>query len=79
LDEHTSDRVERLKRKRDWAKLVRRHDIPNGDGQLRPVGIPAVEDKLMRMGGTARPLYVIGTGEIQVQFPRPPLNRLALL
>jgi RNA-directed DNA polymerase len=47
LDEHISHLVERLQRKRDRAKRVRRHDIPTGDGQLRPVGIPAVEDKLL--------------------------------
>jgi hypothetical protein len=36
VDAHISHLVERLTRKRDRATLVRRHDIPNGDGQLRP-------------------------------------------
>jgi RNA-directed DNA polymerase len=35
--------VARLKRKRYRAKRVRRQDIPQGDGKLRPLGIPAVE------------------------------------
>jgi retron-type reverse transcriptase len=45
LDEHISDLGERLKRKRSRAKLVSRHDLPKGDGRLRPLGRPAVDDK----------------------------------
>src|SRR5712691_4310058 len=41
--------VERLKQKRYRAKLVRRHSIPKGDGTQRPLGIPAVEDKLLQL------------------------------
>ena len=52
LDENISDLVERLKRKSYRAKLVRRHYIPKGDGQLRPLGIPAVEDKLLQLAVT---------------------------
>jgi RNA-directed DNA polymerase len=52
LDENVSDLVERLKRKSYRAKLVRRHYIPKGDGQLRPLGIPAVEDKLLQLAVT---------------------------
>ncbi|MGH2609847.1 MAG: hypothetical protein ACRDHF_12280 [Tepidiformaceae bacterium] len=51
LDENIYTLVERLKRKRYRAKLVRRQYIPNGDGKLRPLGLPAVED-------TRRPLAV---------------------
>jgi hypothetical protein len=36
VDETISHLVERLQRKSDRAKRVRRHDIPTGDGQLRP-------------------------------------------
>jgi hypothetical protein len=36
LDENIHNLVERLKRKRDRAKLVRRRYIPKGDGKLRP-------------------------------------------
>jgi RNA-directed DNA polymerase len=52
LDENISHLVERLKRKSYRAKLVRRHDIPQGDGKLRPIGIPAVEDKLLQLAVT---------------------------
>jgi RNA-directed DNA polymerase len=49
LDEHIHDLVERLKQKRYRAKLVRRQYIPKGDGTQRPLGIPAVEDKLLQL------------------------------
>src|SRR6266478_5673513 len=46
LDENIQQLVERLKRKSYRAKLVRRHYIPKGEGKMRPLGIPATEDKL---------------------------------
>jgi retron-type reverse transcriptase len=52
LDDNISHLVERLKRKSDRAKLVRRHDSPKGDGKLSPLGIPAVEDKLLQLAVT---------------------------
>jgi len=48
LDENIHRLVERLKPKRYRAKLVRRHDSPQGDGPQRPLGIPAVEDKRLQ-------------------------------
>jgi group II intron reverse transcriptase/maturase len=40
--------VERLKKKRYRAKLIRRRYIPKGNGQERPLGMPVSEDKLLQ-------------------------------
>jgi RNA-directed DNA polymerase len=49
LEENIRQLVERLKRKSYRARLVRRHYIPKGDGRMRPLGIPATEDKLLQL------------------------------
>ena len=48
LIENIRDLVLRLKEKRYKAKLVRRVYIPKSDGRQRPLGIPALEDKLVQ-------------------------------
>jgi RNA-directed DNA polymerase len=58
LEENIRDLGERLKGKRSRAKLVKRPYIPTGHGQRRPLGIPAVEDKL-RQRAVARILEAI--------------------
>ncbi len=40
--------VERLKKKRHRAKLIRRRYIPKENGKERPLGIPVIEDKLLQ-------------------------------
>ena len=48
LETNLADLVERLKRKSYHARLVRRKYIPKGNGKLRPLGIPVLEDKLLQ-------------------------------
>ena len=55
--------VERLKKKRYRAKLIRRHYIPKGNGQERPLGIPVIEDKLLQ-AARARLLNAIYEQEV---------------
>ena len=52
LDENIHNLVERLKGKQYRATRVRRQYLPKGDGQLRPLGIPAVEEKLVQLAVT---------------------------
>jgi RNA-directed DNA polymerase len=49
LEANITDLAERVKAKRYRAKLVRRVWIPKENGQQRPLGIPALEDKLVQL------------------------------
>ena len=52
LEPNLVDLVSRLKRRAYRARLVRRKYIPKGNGKLRPLGIPALEDKLLQVAVT---------------------------
>ncbi|MCB8815974.1 reverse transcriptase domain-containing protein [Desulfosporosinus shakirovi] len=47
LEQNLAD-VKQLEKKRYRAKLVCRVDIPKGEGKTRPLGIPAIADKLVQ-------------------------------
>lgn len=49
LEGNIHNLVQRLKRRSYRAKLIRRKWIPKGEGKFRPLGIPAVEDKLLQV------------------------------
>jgi group II intron reverse transcriptase/maturase len=49
LDENIHQLVDELKRKHYRAKNVLRRYIPKGDGKFRPLGIPAIQDKLLQI------------------------------
>jgi RNA-directed DNA polymerase len=48
LKENIAQLVEKLRKKRYRAKLVRRKCIPKANGKTRPLGLPALEDKLLQ-------------------------------
>jgi RNA-directed DNA polymerase len=52
LEENLASLGERLKCKSYHARLVRRKYIPKGNGKLRPLGIPTLEDKLLQCAVT---------------------------
>jgi group II intron reverse transcriptase/maturase len=49
LEANIQDLAKRLKEKRYRAKLVRRCYIPKDNGKQRPLGIPALEDRLLQL------------------------------
>ncbi len=62
LENNLQDLSERLRRGAYWATPVRRVYIPKTDGRPRPLGIPALEDKIVQ-SVTAQILTVIWEAE----------------
>jgi RNA-directed DNA polymerase len=52
LEANLADLEGRLRRKAYRARLVRQKLIPKGNGKMRPLGIPALEDKLVQAATT---------------------------
>jgi RNA-directed DNA polymerase len=52
LTENINDLVKRLKENRYRTKLVKRVYIPKGNGKMRPLGLPSIEDKLVQTAVT---------------------------
>ena len=48
LDRNLERLVERLRQKRYRAKLIKRRYIKKDNGKQRPLGIPALEDKIVQ-------------------------------
>ena len=49
LEENLKDLLGRLANHRYRARIIRRKHIPKGNGKTRPLGIPALEDKIVQM------------------------------
>jgi RNA-directed DNA polymerase len=48
LTKNINEIVDALKNKRYHAKLIKRVEIPKGNGKKRPLGIPSVSDKILQ-------------------------------
>jgi RNA-directed DNA polymerase len=59
LEENLRSLLERFKSGRYYAPPVKRVYIPKGDGRMRPIGIPALEDKILQRAVVMvlQPLY----------------------
>src|SRR5258706_4699340 len=59
LDERLRDLEDRVHRGSYHPQPVRRVHIPKGDGKLRPIGIPALEDKIVQQAARMilEPIY----------------------
>lgn len=68
LEANLANLEERLKRKGYRARLVRRKYIPKGNGKLRPLGIPTLEDKLLQTVVTQILLAIFGVNFLPCSY-----------
>lgn len=75
LEANLEDLEGRLRRKAYRTRLVRRKLIPKGNGKMRPLGIPALEDKLVQVAGTQILLAIFETDFLPCSYGyRPRIN-----
>ncbi len=70
LEENLRSLLERFKSGRYYAPPVKRVYIPKGDGKMRPIGIPALEDKILQRAVVMvlQPLYEVDFLEVSYGF-----------
>lgn len=68
LERNLEDLVGRLKRKAYRARIVRRKLIPKGNGKMRPLGIPVLEDKLLQIAATQILLAIYETDFLSCSY-----------
>jgi RNA-directed DNA polymerase len=76
LEANIQNLVERLKNKRYRAKLVRRCYIPKENGKERPLGIPALEDRLLQLACAKLPTAIFEADFLDCSYGYRP-NRSA--
>ena len=70
LEENLRSLLERFKSGSYYAPAVKRVYIPKGDGKKRPIGIPALEDKILQRAVVMvlQPLYEVDFLEVSFGF-----------
>jgi group II intron reverse transcriptase/maturase len=70
LEENLRSLLERFKSGRYYAPPVKRVYIPKGDGRMRPIGIPALEDKVLQRAVVMvlQPLYEVDFLDVSYGF-----------
>ena len=70
LEENLRSLLERFKSGSYYAPAVKRVYIPKGDGKKRPIGIPALEDKILQRAVVMvlQPLYEVDFLDVSFGF-----------
>ena len=76
LDERLLDLQDRVHRGSYHPQPVRRVHIPKGDGRTRPLGIPALEDKIVQQAVrmVLEPIYETRVHRVLVRIPAGPVG-----